>query len=232
MALSAGGGLRPQPYGYVSQDPANRMDPTGLFEGNLTSQNAKLGVQSTLQTGTVVGLRTVARPLSTFAVRMILAGVGVSIGVGLYTLAKTDEKAATELQLARDTRRKVIEDEEERRKSKILYHYTSMSEALEIAADRVIYASAKKRFGGYTFPSGAYATDVAPWNLFYTQRQLSALFYGGSEHRDVSWFVAIEESDFYPLSYPEFPNQYCRPAPEGFPVPVEVVLVGPNLMDK
>jgi hypothetical protein len=126
-----------------------------------------------------------------------------------------------------------MEDDEERRKTKILYHYTSMASAVQILADGVILASAKKRFGGYSFPPGAYATDIKPWNLFYTQRQLSALFYGGNENRDVSCFVAIEQRDFIgPLPFPEFPNQYYRPAPEGFPVPVEVVGIGPNLMDK
>jgi hypothetical protein len=34
--------------------------------------------------------------------------------------------------------------------------------------------------GRITFPSGAYGTDLPPWDTRYTQQELSALFYGGN----------------------------------------------------
>jgi hypothetical protein len=91
-------------------------------------------------------------------------------------------------------------------------------------------ASHPKKFGGFTFPSGAYATDIRPTDPGYTQRLLSALFYGGNESEDVSSFVEFERNDFTQLLYPGFPHQWIRYAPPLFPVPVRVRRVGINQM--
>jgi hypothetical protein len=45
--------------------------------------------------------------------------------------------------------------------------------------------------GRITFPSGAYGTDLPPWDTRYTQQELSALFYGGNPNRNMRFFVAF-----------------------------------------
>ena len=115
-------------------------------------------------------------------------------------------------------------------KKETLFHYTDSASAFEIKEAGSITASPAKRFGGFTFPSGAYATDIKPTDTGYTQRTLSVLFYGGNESRDVSWYVEIEKSGFSLLQYPGFPHQWIYYAPEGTPVPVNVMHVGPNSM--
>jgi hypothetical protein len=100
-----------------------------------------------------------------------------------------------------------------------------------IQADGFIFASSGKKFGGFTFPAGAYATDIKPTDVGYTQSALSALFYGGDIGRDVSYFVEIKRREFTPLLYPGFPHQFISYAPfGGFPVPVKVRKIGPNEM--
>jgi hypothetical protein len=94
-----------------------------------------------------------------------------------------------------------------------------------------ILASDAKKFGGFTFPIGAYATDIKPTDPGFTKRSLSALFYGGDEGRDVSSYVEIARRDFTQLLYPGFPHQWIRYAPfAGFPVHVKVRSVGVNQM--
>ena len=83
--------------------------------------------------------------------------------------------------------------------------------------------------GGFTFPAGAYATDIPPWDSKMTQRDLSALFYGGDLGQDVSGFVAVDGAEFYPLPYA--PSQWVRQCPAGAFVPVDTFMFGPNLMD-
>lgn len=94
-----------------------------------------------------------------------------------------------------------------------------------------MFASSAKKFGGFTFPAGAYATDIGPRQAGYTQSYLSALFYGGDVNRDVSAYVEIARRDFTELLYPGFPRQWIRYAPVGgFPVYVKVRSVGINQM--
>src|SRR5205085_7476098 len=88
------------------------------------------------------------------------------------------------------------------RGGKVLFHYTNKASAAGILATGVIFASEAKDFGGVTFPAGAYATDIPPWDTSYTQRDLSALFYGGKQSRDVSWFVGFRDLGFSELLRP------------------------------
>lgn len=115
----------------------------------------------------------------------------------------------------------------------LLFHYTGKDRATSIAKSGRINASPPFTAGNFTFPSGAYATDVPPWDITMTQLELRILFYGGWRiDHDVSWFVAICASDFSELKGvpPPWGRQYFRPAPEGGEVPVTVVTHGKNLM--
>jgi hypothetical protein len=132
---------------------------------------------------------------------------------------------------ARQQQKTQIESEAEDRSTRILFHYTSAAAAQQIVQDQAIIASESKRFGGFTFPSGAYATDVSPWSTSHTQRQLSALFYGGSEGEDMSWCVLVEEGGFRPLNYPGYPNQFVYQWPPGEKAPVTIIGAVPNLMN-
>lgn len=78
---------------------------------------------------------------------------------------------------------------------------------------------------GIPKPPGAYATDIEPWNVGYTQKQLSALFYGGNVARDVSWFVALDGEEFIPV--PGTARERYKPGPS---IGVNVVTHGPNIM--
>lgn len=117
-----------------------------------------------------------------------------------------------------------------KRRGPILFHYTSRGAAVEIMGSRMLQCSAYyggHLGGGRVFPAGAYATDIPPWTPAYTQRQLSALFFGGSTLRDVSWFVAIDGEEFYRY----YGNQWLRQCPAGTFIDVDVYAIGPNLMD-
>ncbi|MEW8194251.1 MAG: hypothetical protein AB2793_11115, partial [Candidatus Thiodiazotropha sp.] len=74
---------------------------------------------------------------------------------------------------------------------------------------------------------GFYGTSIAPWSVQYTQEELSALFYGGNRHRDVSWFVAFDGESF--IKYPGNSHEYYRPSLTG-EVDLDVITIGPNLM--
>lgn len=62
-----------------------------------------------------------------------------------------------------------------------------------------------------------------------TQADLSALFYGGNRHKDVSWFVAVDGSLFSPVYGAAREYVYHGSADIGR-VSLDVITIGPNLM--
>ena len=61
-----------------------------------------------------------------------------------------------------------------------LYHYTDREGATGIVNDKTMKVTEKYiSKSGITFPPGAYATTIQPTSTEYTQRELSALFFGG-----------------------------------------------------
>lgn len=210
-------------YLYAHADPANRVDPTGLLAGAVAVGGARLA-------GATIGLAILRQVLLTLARQFLLAGLAALITFGSVALAQALARDPAVIR-ARDRLKEKLDRIKKRKRIKdLLYHYTGKIAALIIVSTGFINASPPKRFGGFTFPSGAYGTDIPPFNPIMTQRQLSALFYGGSTLRDVSWFVAFEKLDFIPLLYSGFPGQFYRPAPPGFPVPIRRFFAGPTLM--
>jgi len=161
-------------------------------------------------------------------------GGGVAIGTLTGVLQWHDHQ---EEKNHRDLVQQRIEQEAVARGGKIIYHYGSYRRILDIVSTQSIHVLDENyRIGSrahnthYSFPVGAYGTDIAPWNILYTQNQLSALFFGGNESRNVRWYVAFEQGEFYRL--PNHPHQYVKQSPVGTRVPVKVVHAGPNLMDR
>jgi len=218
-------------YLYVHSDPVNGVDPSGFQEGVASLSVASLAGSFIDLIGTF-GVRIALQQLGKMAVRLLIRGALVVAGTWVAHSIYSSAVAQQELAQARDTTRVRIEELIKKFPAKLLFHYTSAANAYSILESGVIIASEKKFFGGYTFPPGAYATDVPPWSASFTQRALSAYFYGGNEGKDVSHYVAIAAlPDFLgPLPFPGLGNQYYRPALPGFPVPVAVLEVGPNLM--
>ena len=83
--------------------------------------------------------------------------------------------------------------------------------------------------GRVTYPSGAYASTIAPYDILYTQPELSAHFYGGSRGKDVSCAVVIVNDAFLPVFGGPADFRY-KPGEPGGTVPVEDLELVPNLM--
>ena len=195
-------------YVYAGGNPVNKIDPNGhmyiAWEAQAGLNRLTLSSMSALRAMVIAGL--------------IVCALNFAVTAGLNDL-DLPTGASTPCDAPRGPR------------DPSLYHYTSLIDAAIIGATGVIFASEAKKFGGFTFPVGAYATDITPTDSSYTQRSLSALFYGGNENRDVSGYVEIARRDFSQLQYPGFPHQWIRYAPfAGFPVRVKVRNVGINKM--
>ena len=227
-------------FAYAGNDPSNNIDPSG--NETLAGLTIVAGFQYNSRTLEMVGKSAfkvgAVRGISGFVLKTgaytILGLTGAGVG-GLWVQlsgALENNPTAAMTPEARQQLQIQLETEEQERGDQLLFHYTDSESATRIVSGKAITASAKKVFLRTSFPEGAYATDIPPWSDTHTQRQLSALFYGGNEGNDVSWFVAIERKDFTELRLPAYPNQWIRYAPAGTMVPVSIVAVGPNLMYK
>lgn len=212
-------------YTYAHNDPVNRVDPSGHFSSG--EQINVTGIQGLLARQILPSVVRVPGHIAargTVGYAWIIAGIGAGVQTGYQHFS---EAMREEARIRIRTR---VEEQQRRQPGQILYHYTDWASAVSIASSGLIEASEAFDVGPITFPSGAYATDIPPWSTDYTQRQLSALFYGGVEHHPVNSFVAIRGEDFISLGYIGHPRQSFRPAPGGDYVPVRVITHGPNLM--
>ncbi|MDD2764572.1 MAG: Ig-like domain-containing protein [Opitutaceae bacterium] len=205
-------------YLYANADGVNNSDPSG----NFTSM-AELNF-----TAADVGL--LATRIAVPAVRVAISPLAkVAIGVGFSSATAgvlTWVYHSTEVERERE---KVKTELKEKSKGPILFYYGSKEKIARYVAVSAIRASARfprDRKGPLTFPEGAYATDIPPFDVLYTQSQLSSEFYNGDESHDLSWFIAFAKNDF--ARY--YKHQFIRHAPAGTWVPIEIVLFGPNLM--
>lgn len=166
-----------------------------------------------------------------FAVRLLLAVGTAAISGSSSTVAnnpKSKEKARSELEdIVRAiaiARTKNMDD--------TLYHYTSQVNARKILATKSMRCTGMYRGhlgGGVTHPAGVYATDIAPWDPFTTDRMLRNFHFGGNMNYDLTWFVAVNGEEFNHVY--GAPHEYVRQCPHNEFVPVEVYHAGPSLLD-
>jgi hypothetical protein len=144
-------------------------------------------------------------------------------------------RRTAKFQEAQNRLRDKIEQEEKRRGKRLLFYYRDPSRVMFIAATGMLPTT---RANGVGFPAGAYATDVSPADNRFTQRQLSAAFFGDhfanyGNNPSVSYFVAffadILWSPLLPRLHPDVAHWH-KAAPFPGAVPIEVVATGPNLM--
>jgi RHS repeat-associated protein len=218
-------------YVYSKNNPLNRIDPSGLLSGGLTGLSVGIAGRGIATTGSSITITVARTTLARTGLRLLLAR-GVAVGTaGAVLLAQVAGVPSVEsgLDRARTRLRLEIDSRKRRKRTDVVFHYTNQESAVGIARDGFMYAS-KKFKGTYSYPTGAYASDIAPWDSLWTQRQLSALFYA-SPKEDVSWFVALKKEAFIPITYPGVSHFFYKPAPHpGFPVPVFPITHGPNLM--
>jgi hypothetical protein len=219
-------------YLYCQANPVNMTDPSG-YDGDL----ATLEVVSTEEVEMEGSANLITSIAFQEAERSIVYKIGAYTIVGALVTANVVAPAAfvaseINVSLQRTKLKTKIQNEEEQTGGNILFHYTDAISGSQIASYQRILASPPYTVGNFTFPQGAYATDIPPWSTEYTQGELSGLFYGGVQHHDVSAFVAIKQNDFFPVQSSAFPHQWCRPAAADSMVPVSVVAYGPNLMDR
>jgi len=216
-------------YLYAHGNPVNRIDPSGhLATGGSTETvgvSGIIGLMARQVLPVVIRLPGHIAARGTVGYAWLFGGAAAAVETGYGIVSE----AVREQTRARVRTR--VEERQRRSGERILYHYTdSWSKAVSIASSGLIEASEPYTTGNFTFPPGAYATDIPPWSTAYTQSDLSALFYGGVRTHPMPFFIAFEGPDFFGLPYSPFPNQFVRPAPEGDYVPVKVVTHGPNLM--
>jgi len=216
-------------YAYAENDPVMNSDPSGYLvdtNGTYLAVPALAALEATATVTAQAALRTVVtRALLTLGTALVTATAGV-VADKLLPQPKLDPKALVDARVALQTK-----VDEKRRNKSAVFHYTDFEAAREIATYGVMYTSApySGRLGdGFYKPAGAYATDIGPWDPFYTQSELSALFFGGNRNRDVSWFVALDAEMFIRL--PQSPREFYMPGVYPGEVDVDVFFMGPNLM--
>jgi len=206
-------------YLYTGSDPVNHIDPSGHFFG-LSSVGATNSIRGALSS---IAIASFSRALGQVSVGLVGAGLGFGISENLKDFIAANAPAMNEiLEEKRTFARDAVE--EKARGRKVLYHYSSRAKVLSIAATGVGFSSAGYGPGR---PPGFYASSITPWSIQYTQRDLSALFYGGNTKEDVSWFVAIDGESY--LQYKGNSSEHFMPSNTGY-TDLDVITVGPNLM--
>ncbi|WP_415882126.1 Ig-like domain-containing protein [Neptuniibacter sp. QD34_54] len=213
-------------YLYANIDPANATDPSGYFA--IVSFSPGLSyVARSGAAGAAVGYS---------AYNHILTGlVGAGLGYGL------SEELKDFIALNAPVMNKLLEEkrvalqtaiERDHDSQRVVYHYTDRVAALSIFGSKTAFVTPPFRglgTGGFTRPAGFYATDIAPWEVRYTQSELSAMFYGGNRNKDMSWFVAFDDELFNRV--PGTSHEYVLFGSEAIgEVNVDPITVGPNLM--
>ncbi|MCD6258512.1 MAG: hypothetical protein J7J31_02800 [Helicobacteraceae bacterium] len=179
-------------------------------------------LSSTIAISNIAGRNTINTGL--FKI-FLSGGIGLfaTATVGTYINQAIAQNPSLAFELQRE-REKVREEVDSRRRDKkVLYHYSDRIAAQNIMATSMMRVTPQHSSGA---PRGAYAADIKPWDMSYTQKELSALFYGGNINRDVSWFVAVNKD---PFIHRYGTREYYIGSPDNI-VPVDVVTIGKNLM--
>ena len=209
-------------YLYANADPANGTDPSGYMTMTEISMVNRISPMA---------LANSTRAVGNVGVGLIVAGLGYGLNEDLKEFITHNSPS---LSLMLENKRANLQSAIARSENTgpTLYHYTGRVSALSIFGSGTAFVTPSFRglgTNGNTRPSGFYATDIAPWEVNYTQTELSALFYGGNRNKDVSWFVALDGTLFSPVNgasreYVSYGSQIIGE------VSIDPVSVGPNLM--
>jgi len=211
-------------YLYGNGNPLTYTDPSG----KISIASVSLGIATVGYFGSVLLPKMVGRHTINSGLFKIFIAGGIgqfsvsSIGIYIAQAIANDPSLTRELE--RERTKEAQRVDRRRKNRKVVYHYTNRLSAMLISVTGQLKVTPKHSSGA---PAGAYATDIEPWNGSYTQRELSQLFYGGSIHRDVSWFVAIDASSFMC----RFGTRECYVGGAGGEyAPIHVITIGKNLM--
>ena len=214
-------------YVYANVDPVNMVDPSGYFAGGLGGFGATSNTLGILANTAIAGVGAFA--LKSIATSFVESGNGGSlIGTSLERLLNR-KTLGPSLATARARAQAKVQSRAKGRR--VLFHYTTRLGAIGISACRCIRTTIFKgrTIDGLPRPRGAYATDLAPWNVSLTQTIISQRFFGGSTNRvgRLGWYVAVDAASFFPYGVP---NEYVKPV--AFPlqpvVPVDIITTGPS----
>jgi hypothetical protein len=221
-------------YLYSLGDPIRYNDPSGYSAAaaggsslaEISIVTALIATFAVLSTSDILGGLASAADQMISDVQSALTGLVTTATTRtlaiVYALSRGASKALTEAIEGVKTQLKRI-----RCKGQLLFHYTSVAAAVAISTTGYLLSSSG---AGKAFPPGAYASDIWPVDLTFTQRTLSLGFYNHPFH-DVSAFVAFCSAKFTVVGH-IFPRvrHYWAPAPAGIPVKIDVKFAGPNMM--
>ena len=210
-------------YLYAHANSINSIDPSGLATLSLSEFNLVQNLQQKLSS---IAAPSFVEVVTSVNARILLSGLVIAGATAAYAVASLALLKGAQ----RELQEKITAAVSASASCGIpLFHYTDYVGMVGILASQEILATGTYKSGGFTHPTGAYATQILPIGPF-TQTELRNLYKGGDQSWDVSHFVMMcsEENSFYPTSYP---GEWVSPAPyPRFPVPVVTVLSGINLM--
>jgi RHS repeat-associated protein len=211
-------------YLYVHDDPVGAFDPTG---NDFVDEEAEATEEIEIQAQNANQVQQVLNGIER-ATEAEASGVGPTIAsfvasaIGFVTAA-----AATALM-----GRVKAEQAKQGCNCDVVFHYTGVYSAAEIYDSQIMFTSRGITSRG--LPSGAYATDIAPWEISYTQMDLKRILYFSPQRQqsqDVRAFVALC-NDVAPgfHSIPNQPHQFVKEGSYPGFVGVHAVTWGLNLM--
>ncbi|MEW8693571.1 MAG: RHS repeat-associated core domain-containing protein [Candidatus Thiodiazotropha endolucinida] len=163
-------------YLYANVDPVNATDPSGHFGV------ASLGTTLNILGNVMLRVSTAYHAIGRVATGLVGAGLGYGLSENITEYIARNAPAMHRM-LEDKRARERARVEKKSRGRRVLYNYGSRARVLAISAFGVGGSSPGYGRGR---PPGFYGTSITPWSIQYTQEELSALFYGGNRHRDVS----------------------------------------------
>lgn len=218
-------------YLYVRSNPVNAFDPSGhqdtVAEAVGESEDIELLAQDANAVQSVLnGIERATRAADEVAGE---AGPGVATFIGALALGVTTAVAAEALK-----GRVEASKAKQGCKCDVVFHYTDFFSAAEIYVSDIMFTS--RGIASRGLPSGAYATDIAPWDLSYTQMSLKRILYYSPQrqlNQDVRAFVALCNDDVPGFrGIPDQPHQFVKEGEYPGFVGVHAVAWGFNAMPR
>jgi RHS repeat-associated protein len=163
------------PYTYAAANPVTLVDPWGEQPASV-AETTTVGAAN-MGLSLVVNLYLVGFLVHS-ELQLWESGVIDSVtNPSLSLVAGLDPFVDLELGKRRIVAKNRVEDEEKKSpcKGNLLYHYTDWSSAALIVATQ--YMLPTRAYPERGLPAGVYATDIEPWTLGMTRRDLAELFY-------------------------------------------------------